>query len=115
MAKINLPRDKDGKIKAGPGRPKGSKNKSKLDTVDLEVAMKLVAKRNGGKTFLTHLVERAYTSDTVAVALARKLLPDLKSSELGINTSDDLADLFESIASGVRSGGARPLPKDTDD
>jgi len=43
----------------------------------LKEALKKVEKEKG-KTLMRHMVERAFLEDTVMVALAKKLLPDLK-------------------------------------
>jgi hypothetical protein len=113
MTVINLPKNPDGSVKAGPGRSKGSKNKSKLSEVDLEQAMSLVSKRRR-KSFLVHLVEQAYKDNRVAVALAKKLLPDLKSTELGIAAGKELSQIMDEIAAQA-SGGGRTLPSHNDD
>lgn len=52
----------------------------------LEEAIAQVSKRRR-KRFFTHLVERAFKDDTVLIALARKLLPDLKAEDLTVKGS----------------------------
>jgi hypothetical protein len=42
---------------------------------ELRLALEYVKKKNN-KSFLRHFVERAFINDMVAVALAKKLLPD---------------------------------------
>lgn len=57
--------------KANPnGRPKNPESE------ELRKALKEAQKKHGNKSFLLHFVERAYINDMVAVALAKKLLPD---------------------------------------
>lgn len=51
------------------------------------------AQKDKEKDFLEHLVERAYTSDTVLVAIAKKLWPDLRATDariqqVGISLTD---------------------------
>jgi len=53
------------------GRPK------KAITLELEQAIKRVEKSQQ-KKFMDHVVERAFENDTVAIALLRKVTPDLK-------------------------------------
>lgn len=40
------------------------------------------AKKENKRSFLEHFVNRAFRDDTVAIALARKLLPDKMAAEL---------------------------------
>ena len=113
MTVINLPKNPDGSVKAGPGRSKGSKNKSHFSEVDLDEAMALVGKKKK-KSFLVHLVEQAYKDNRVAVALAKKLLPDLKSTELGLAAGKELSQIMDEIATQA-TGGGRALPSHDDD
>ena len=65
------------------GRPKGTSNRFNL--TDLKKAMDKAAKVNGGKTLLESMCERAYKDNMVAVAILRKMLPDLKQVEAVID------------------------------
>lgn len=68
-------RDKNGRfIKGSSGNPTG-KNAGRPPQEDLEEAL-LNAQQKHDKTFLQHFVERAFINDNVAIALAKKLLPD---------------------------------------
>lgn len=61
----------------------------------LEEAIAKVSKKRK-KRFFTHLVERAYQDDVVLIALAKKLLPDLKA--LDATVKGDAFNLFLSAA-----------------
>lgn len=62
------------------GRPKGSKNK--FSVAELQKAFEKAAKKNKGKTILEHLAEEAYSDSTLAVALMKKMLPDMRTIEM---------------------------------
>lgn len=57
------------------GRPKGSKNLFCLS--EFTAVLKEVEKEKG-KSLYKHLIERAYANDKVLVAVANKIIPDLK-------------------------------------
>lgn len=59
----------------GPGRPKGSGYMSELKQAIKEVG---VEKK---KPFFKRVVERAYTSDSVMIAVLRKFVPDKLKQE----------------------------------
>jgi len=63
------------------GRPKGSKNKWSQELLqEFLKSMKEVEKDkkiSGGNTFFKHIITRGFKSDTVAVALLKKLVPDM--------------------------------------
>jgi len=69
-------RDKKGRFAKGtaPGNPTG-RNVGRHPMLELEEALEQ-ARINHDKPFLVHFVERAYKNDIVAIALAKKLLPD---------------------------------------
>lgn len=74
---------KDGKFKKGnPGKPKGAKHYVTL----LEEAVKRIEEKRG-KNLFDHLVERAFLSDKVLVAVAKKFIPDQQATE--IKSSED--------------------------
>lgn len=64
--------------KLSTGRPKGSVNKEKAE---LFAALKAAAQKKG-LTFLKSYVERSYKSDPMAIALLKKLVPDLTENNL---------------------------------
>ena len=75
-------REKNGRFSKGySGNPKGRPNKPEVE--QLREALER-AKQKRGKDFLDHLVDRAYESDTIAVALGKKVLPDLKAVEASV-------------------------------
>lgn len=74
---------KNGKFAKGhsgcpTGRPKGSKNKWSIS--ELTKAIDAVQKQKK-KNWLKHLVQESYEDHALAIALLRKLMPDLKSIE----------------------------------
>lgn len=46
------------------------------------------AKKENNKSFLDHFVQRAFRDDTVAIALAKKILPDKMVGEVDLNFPD---------------------------
>lgn len=60
--------------KGQSGNPNGRPSKARDE---LNVIIKTVERRKR-KKLLTHFVNRAYEDDTVLVALAKKILPDLR-------------------------------------
>lgn len=68
-------RDNKGRfIEGSSGNPTG-KNAGRPPQIQLEEAL-IKAQKEHNKDLLEHLVERAYQSDAVLIALAKKLLPD---------------------------------------
>ena len=68
--------------KGQSGNPKGRPRKAIND--DLQKALAKVEKSKQ-KKFMEHVVERAFESDAVLMALLRKLHPDLKQVEANID------------------------------
>jgi hypothetical protein len=80
--------------KGHSGNPGGRKSAEKAE---LLAALKKAAV-DKDKSFLEHFVERAYVSDVVAVALAKKILPDMTESDFGDDTLKTFADLVRRAA-----------------
>jgi len=80
------------------GNPSG---RPSAERAALRKAMEKAAKVNGDKSFLQHFVERAYLSDVVAVALARKILPDMTETDFGAETIQSFIDIIK------RAGNAK--------
>jgi hypothetical protein len=55
------------------GNPNGRPRKPEVE--QLRIALDEACKKHN-KSFIAHLIDRAYKNDTVAIALAKKLLPD---------------------------------------
>lgn len=60
------------------GNPNGRPRKPEVEQLR-EALDQAQAKHN--KSFLQHFIERAYTNDNVAIALAKKILPDQLQGE----------------------------------
>jgi len=61
-----------------------------------------------GKTFIKHFVERAYSEDAVAIALAKKILPDLTNDVGGADRIMQLiVDSKDIPAGSLTAGGNR--------
>lgn len=70
-----MPKGVKGFVKGSPSaNPKGRPKKPEID--ELRQALKIVEKRKR-KSFLIHFVERAYEDNSIAIALAKKIIPDL--------------------------------------
>lgn len=68
------------------GRPKGIKNK--FTVAELQKAFQKASKKHNNVSFLDHITDLAYTDNQVAIALLKKLLPDLKSIDMTAVFSD---------------------------
>ena len=100
--KPKVKRTAEGKYPAGVsgnpnGRPKGSSNKFSIKELvqairDVEEERKM--------PLLKHFVNGAYDNPTVLIALAKKLLPDLKSIEGLLATYD--ATMTDEVAEAIR-------------
>lgn len=66
-------------VKGQSGNPKGI-NAGRKPVLDLYEALDKACKKHK-KSFLRHFVERAYSNDQVAIALARKIIPDKLEGE----------------------------------
>ena len=78
------------------GRPKGTKNKFSIAA--LQKALNKAKKDHNGVSFLDHLASQAYGDTTLAIALMKKLMPDLKAIEmisLLTNVADDTKEAEE--------------------
>ena len=76
------------------GNPNGRPSKPEID--DLRAALDKV-KEEQNLSLLEHLVRRAYEDNSVLIALARKLLPDLKSTDLAV-TAETISQTPQSLA-----------------
>jgi len=78
--KTEIEKDEKGKFaegnKGGPGRPKGSAYME-----EFKEAIKAVEKRKDKKLF-ERIIERAFTSDSVMVAVLKKFIPDTMRQEI---------------------------------
>jgi len=65
------------------GRPVGSANRFSL--YDLHKALDRAKNNHGGVSLLDHLCNIAYVDNTVAIAILKKMLPDLKRTEATVD------------------------------
>lgn len=78
--------------KGKSGNPNGRPKRPEVE--ELRQALKAVAEKKD-KTFITSYTERAYTSDPMAIALLKKLVPDLTEGELGNNAREILMQIID--------------------
>jgi len=78
-----LKRDKLGRLLPGQGslNPGGRPLDMRNAQSKLHKALKAVEKRKG-KSFLEHYINEAFNDKTMAIALLKKIVPDLKSVEV---------------------------------
>jgi len=73
-------------VKGQSGNPAGRPKKPVIDS--LEKAIKKVQKEKNEK-FLNMVIKRAYESDQVLIAVLKKIIPDIKTTDLKISTDPD--------------------------
>jgi len=80
-----------------PGRAKtGGKRrgyKSMFSVKELEKSFKKAKKAHGGVSFLDYLTDLAYQDHVVAIALLKKLMPDMRQIEVMKRYTGGYADL----------------------
>ena len=87
-------RDSKGRFTKGhSGNPTGKNAGRKKYVKALEDALETVATEKG-ESFLVNLVRRAYRSDSIAVALAKKLLPDQVHQEVTGDQAKQIVSIF---------------------
>ena len=77
------------------GNPNGRPVRPEI--AELRLALDKAKALNGDKSFLEHFCERAFTDTNIAIALAKKLLPDLSEQDYGAETMSALAALAAEI------------------
>jgi hypothetical protein len=81
-------------VKGVSGNPKGPPRRPEIDL--LRKALAKAKKSHGGVDFLDHFVDLAYTDHAVAIALAKKFLPDMRAEDITI-TSKTFADIVKDV------------------
>jgi len=86
---VKLPRDKNGRLLPGHGslNPGGRPKELKNAQAKLYKALKVVEKKKG-KKFLEHYITLAFEDKTMAIALLKKIVPDLKAIEVDQNDKE---------------------------
>ncbi len=87
----------------------------KLEKALNSVAFEKYKNRDGIYFFLRHLVCRGYDSDTVAIALGRKLVPDKTENEETGDKRRDIYSLINQIQQDVSARGKPSLELDKRD
>ena len=97
------------------GRPKGSKNRFSPKT--LEDALKKAQDKHGGVSLIDHLCGKAYEDNKLAVAILKKMYPDLKQIEAlidvdfggyaGLTPAESAAEM-DAATVGDRPTGTKP-------
>ncbi|MBA7591790.1 hypothetical protein ES708_33956 [subsurface metagenome] len=95
--------------KSKGGRPFGSKNLFNKDSRKaILTALSIVEKDksiSGGKSFWLHIASRAYRSDMVAIAVLKKLCPDLAAVEYDLAKGGRIKKIkFEIVGNKPDSG-----------
>lgn len=97
------------------GRPKGSTNRFSL--VALRKALDKAKKSHNGQSLYDSVCERAYTDNQIAVAILKKMLPDLKQVdsvvEVGTIGYCSLTPAEAAKAMDEATTGKRPKKKKT--
>jgi hypothetical protein len=79
----NMPRNAKGQLLPGHGalNPGGFSRDARTAQKKLHMALKMVEKEKG-ISFLEHYIKLAFQDRTMAIALLKKIVPDLKAMEL---------------------------------
>lgn len=82
-----LPRDSNGRLLPGHGslNPGGKPKDQRNAQLKLHKALRKIEKIksvSGGYTFLEHYIKEAFKDRTMAIALLKKIVPDLKAVEM---------------------------------
>lgn len=94
-------RDKKGRLLKGQGslNPGGRPKDMRTAQAELYKCLKKVQKKQG-KNFLQDYIERAYKDKAMAIALLKKLVPDLKAIEVDKETKDTWQIVLQNFAKG---------------
>ncbi len=101
---------KPGQTLPGAGRPKGCKDK--FSPEKLRQAFNKAAKVKG-MTIYEWLAQEAYTDSTLAVALLKKLMPDLRHTEITKKYEGGYSELSpaDTVAAMMKATmGKKPIP-----
>jgi len=95
----NLPRRSDGTLLPGHGslNPGGVSKDQRTAQKKLHEALTLV-EGSKGISFLQHYIEEAWDDRTMAIALLKKIVPDLKAMELNTEAKQNLNIILQSFA-----------------
>lgn len=98
VKQVKTGRTKGGTWKKGcSGNPNGRPHKPEID--DIREALAIVREKYD-KSFLEHFVERAYKNDQVAIALAKKIIPE----KTNIGGATTLAQMMKDLADAKEAG-----------
>jgi hypothetical protein len=93
------PRDSMGRLKPGYGslNPGGVSRDQRTAQNKLHKALIMVEKSEG-KSFLQHYIEQAFKDKTMAIALLKKIVPDLKAVEVDSKHNEVWQVILKSFA-----------------
>jgi len=93
-----LKRDSKGRLLPGQGslNPGGRPLDMRNAQSKLHKALKAVEKRKG-KSFLEHYINEAFNDKTMAIALLKKIVPDLKSVEVDQESKEVWSVILQSF------------------
>ena len=95
--------------KGQSGNPKGGARKPEIQELREALAY---AKEKYNRSFLEHFVLKAYKNDAVAIALAKKILPDKIAGE-GFGDNINVFRIINELRERVRADSYTPLGVDT--
>ena len=103
-------------MKRASRNPNGRPNLREASSQQLRDAIKRGARRHGNRSLIRHLVDQAYKDNTVLIAIARKILPDLKAIDISATSDSPFRLIIDLTAKGkankTTKGGVKGVKSD---